>query len=110
MGAAERLDPKNEPVVLEGTFNEAITARDIAEHLSEQNPDALLATGFEGALIGIGNRACMNPVAIYDQNKCIKILAGQDMTYEEAVEFFEFNVLGSYVGEYTPIFMEVPQC
>ena len=26
------------------------------------------------------------------------------MTEEEAVEFFEFNIIGAYVGESTPIF------
>ena len=27
------------------------------------------------------------------------------MTYKEAVEYFEFNILGSYMGEKTPIFL-----
>jgi hypothetical protein len=26
------------------------------------------------------------------------------MTYDEAVEFFEFNILGSWVGDQTPAF------
>ena len=29
----------------------------------------------------------------------------EDMSYEEAVEFFEFNVTGAYVGEHTPAFL-----
>ena len=28
------------------------------------------------------------------------------MDYEEAVEFFDFNVTGAYVGENTPVFLE----
>jgi len=28
------------------------------------------------------------------------------MEHEEALEFFDFNVDGSYVGEQTPIFVE----
>jgi hypothetical protein len=28
------------------------------------------------------------------------------MTYEEALEFFEFNISGGYVGERTPIFVQ----
>lgn len=28
------------------------------------------------------------------------------MTYDEAVEYFEFNVSGSYVGEKTPIWCD----
>ena len=27
------------------------------------------------------------------------------MTYEEAVEYFEFNVIGAWVGEQTPMFL-----
>ena len=27
------------------------------------------------------------------------------MTYEEAIEFFEFNIKGSWMGEYTPVYI-----
>jgi len=29
-----------------------------------------------------------------------------DLTYDEAVEFLDFNVFGSYVGELTPIWCD----
>ena len=35
----------------------------------------------------------------------IKIIHDQEMTHEEAIEWMEYNVVGSYVGEYTPIFL-----
>ena len=66
---------------------------------------ALLADGFSEALIGMGNRFTFD-VAVYDYNKCIEILA-RDMSQEEAVEYFEFNVSGAYVGEHTPVFVTV---
>ena len=28
------------------------------------------------------------------------------MSYEEAVEYFDFNIAGSYMGEYTPLYLE----
>ena len=31
------------------------------------------------------------------------------MTHDEATEFFEFNVVGSWVGEETPIFLRQGQ-
>jgi hypothetical protein len=35
----------------------------------------------------------------------LEILVYSDgMTYDEAVEFFEFNVLGAWVGDETPAF------
>jgi hypothetical protein len=43
---------------------------------------------------------------IYDEDKCIQILMERDgMTDEEAIEFFEFNVVGAYVGDHTPIYV-----
>ena len=48
----------------------------------------------------------MNGIAIYDTDKCLDILMKRDdMSYEDAYEFFEYNVLGSWVGDKTPIFM-----
>jgi hypothetical protein len=45
---------------------------------------------------------------IYDEDKCIQILMERDgMTDEEAIEFFEFNVVGAYVGEYTPVYVRL---
>jgi hypothetical protein len=45
---------------------------------------------------------------IYDEDKCIQILMERDgMTDEEAIEFFEFNVVGAYVGDHTPIYVRL---
>lgn len=44
-------------------------------------------------------------VLLYDGNKVIKKLMVSDgMSFSEAWEYFEFNILGSYVGECTPAF------
>ena len=79
----------------------------IAEWLEAQaGEEALLADGFEGAFIGMCERFGMQPVAAYDRDKCIDILIQRDrMTYEEAVEFFDFNVIGAWVGDLTPVFV-----
>jgi len=45
--------------------------------------------------------------ACYDTNKIIKILMA-DMPYEDAVEHFDFNIAGAYVGANTPVFIELP--
>ena len=64
----------------------------------------LFADGFDKAIIGVAHIQNKRIVA-YDTKKCIKVLM-KDMTHNEAVEYFDFNVLGSYVGEYTPAFIE----
>jgi hypothetical protein len=64
----------------------------------------LFADGFDEAIIGVAERIGMEPVVAYDTNKIIEILA-REMTEDEAVEFFEFNILGAYMGKRTPIFI-----
>lgn len=74
------------------------------ERLAEMFPEIILWDGLDGALIGVAERCGMDPVAAYDYGECIRILRDQsDMSQEDAVEYFEFNVLGAYVGEKTPI-------
>ena len=75
------------------------------EELMEVYDGCLMADGFEEALIGFGTRF-NNPVTIYDLRKCLDILVRRDgMSQEEAEEYMDFNVLGAYVGEETPIFI-----
>lgn len=67
--------------------------------------EALFADGFEDALIGLGTQFSRE-VAIYDYDQCCEILVARDgMTWEEAVEWMEFNVCGAWLGDNTPIFL-----
>jgi len=67
----------------------------------------LIADGFDNAVLGIAKRACHPEVVAYDYAKCVQILVERDdMTEEEAYEFMEFNVVGAFVGERTPVFVE----
>ena len=76
------------------------------KEIAEQYPELLVADGFDEAILGVSQQFNSLSVA-YDRNKCIEILMTRDnMTQLEAVEYFEFNVVGSYVGEHTPSFIE----
>jgi hypothetical protein len=78
------------------------------ELLKEENPDYLMADGFDDAIVGTAERFGMHRVVLYDTTKCIDILMKRDkMTEEEAIDFFYYNVLGSWMGEYTPCFSEI---
>jgi hypothetical protein len=82
-----------------------MSPNEIKENISEQNEEALFADGFEDALIGPAQQFT-KVVAAYDYEKCIKILMDRDdMSRDDAEEFFSFNVTGAYVGEHTPIFV-----
>lgn len=66
----------------------------------------LLADGFEQACLGATEVQPGRPaLAVYDAEKCIDLLRQQGMTYPEAYEYFSFNVVESWVGEGTPVFL-----
>ena len=62
--------------------------------------EIVLADGFDKAIIGVSNNDMR---VIYSKSLCIDILMSQGMDEEEALEYFEYNVSGAYVGEKTPI-------
>ena len=74
------------------------------DEIAEGNEDMLFAAGFDDALIGHVERAGSPTIACYDRDRCIEILAN-DMSYEDAIDYFYFNILGAYVGENTPCFL-----
>ena len=70
--------------------------------ISDINPDAVFADGFDAAIIGYD----ANCTVVYDYDKCMKILMERDsMTEHEAHEYMEFNVVSAHVGDFTPIFI-----
>ena len=63
--------------------------------------------GFDDAILGVGSRCGMNDVLVYSKKKMAYILRDRDdMGVEEAIEYLDFNVLGAYIGERTPIVVE----
>ena len=61
---------------------------------------------FDAAIVGVADRIGMETVVVYDTSKVIDILCERDgMDREQATEFYEFNIIGAYVGERTPMFI-----
>ena len=74
----------------------------VDERLSSMELSALTADGFDEAIIGIADER-----VVYSITKCIEILMkDNDMEYMEAIEYFDFNVEGSYAGATTPIWVD----
>ena len=74
--------------------------------IAAQSPDALLADGFDDAIVGVAERCAQPALVVYDIERCISILMTRDgMTEDAARECFDFNTLGAWVGEMTPLFL-----
>jgi len=73
------------------------------ERILDLYPDEefLIADGFDDAIIGVDADRMR---IVYDAYKCMEILS-REMSQDDAAEYFEYNVLQSYVGEKTPIFV-----
>ena len=84
-------------------------AERIRQVLEEENPEAMMADGLDKGLIGV-YRPRWNegdlPVAVYSTCRIITELVEQGMDEEEAVEYFDYNIVGAYIGEFTPIFID----
>jgi hypothetical protein len=66
--------------------------------------ELLYADGFDDCILGTTDGA--PTVVVYDAMKMIEQLVNRDgMTSEEALEYFEYNIAGAYVGERTPVFV-----
>jgi len=68
-----------------------------------QDEEILKADGFDNAVIGIDTGTMR---LIYSVTRCVEILIVGGMDMNDAIEYFDFNVRGSYVGEKTPIWCD----
>jgi len=78
------------------------TRLELLESITEFNPEAKLADGFDDSILGYDTKGRV----IYSINSILDTLVNRDgMDYDEAQEYFGFNIECAYVGEYTPIYM-----
>lgn len=65
----------------------------------------LTCDGYEDSFLGIVERVGQQPLALYDKGKMLGTMMTRDkMTYEQALEFFDYNVKEAWAGEGTPAF------
>jgi hypothetical protein len=76
---------------------------DKLKDILEAYPDAsfMIADGFNEAVIGV----CGEKL-VYSIEKIIQILC-RDMSEEDAWDYYSYNIEGSYVGEQTPLYVEL---
>jgi hypothetical protein len=60
---------------------------------------------FDAAIVGVVREFGRPARIAYSAPHVIALFCAGGMSYEEAVEYFEFNVAGAYMGETTPAFV-----
>lgn len=87
---------------------EIMLPADVEETLAEN--EALLLeprAEYDACIVGIGHRFSSGPLAVYSIPMVLRVLEGWGMDGEEAQEFFEFNIIGGWVGDGTPMFIHL---
>lgn len=75
--------------------------------LEDVEDNALVPDGFETAVIGVVELKSVGYVMVLSTRKCLDILIERSgMDEEEALDYFHYNVKGSYLGDKTPLFLE----
>ena len=101
-------------------------------HCEENDDEVIYYDGLKEAFIGVGYQQYKGPYAVYDREKAIEVIARDfykekkkeyefekmdaeeklkvvqeigDEAYEEAMEYFEYNTEGAWLGDRTPIFV-----
>jgi hypothetical protein len=73
------------------------------QEIIENYPDLefLKADGLDYAVIGFDETS---ERLIYSVSKIIEILIADDMSVEDALDHYYYNIVGAYFGEKTPIY------
>ena len=68
---------------------------------------AIKLDGFDDAIVGIVEQfGGAGPQILYSKNKIIYTLQERDgMTWSEAEEFYDYNILGLYASDQNPVFL-----
>ena len=77
------------------------------DDVADSNPEAIFADGFDEALVGVCHQFGRPAVAAYDLDVCLRLLRNEGMSAEEAAEYFDYNVVGAWHGEETPVFVRL---
>ena len=76
------------------------------DDINEQAEGAILLDGLNDAIIGVVEEFGNGPRILYSKNKVLQILEDRDgMSPLEAVEFYDYNIIGLHAGEQNPVFL-----
>tara|TARA_Y100001951_G_C11228131_1_gene232956 strand:+ start:161 stop:520 length:360 start_codon:yes stop_codon:yes gene_type:complete len=70
------------------------------------DPETMKMDGYDDCIVGIVEGFGSTRLLCYDREKVLERLMADGMGYDEAQEYYEFNMLGAFVGEGTPCFID----
>lgn len=76
------------------------------ESIYDKYPDEqfLILDDFDKAILGVDDSKM---VIVYSTKKILSIMMEDgEMTYEDAMEHFSYNIKGAYLGEKTPTYID----
>ena len=77
------------------------------EEMKEFAEGAIILDGLDEAIMGIAEEFGNGYRIVYSKSNIFSILMNRDgMTEEEAIEFYEYNILGLYASPQNAIFFE----
>jgi hypothetical protein len=102
-GDPERLND-GQPARTRQQDSERLNIREELAEIWDQDLLFMSEPEYDQAIIGVMERAGGSPVIAYDTQKILEILE-RSMPIEDAQEFFEYNILGAYMGDRTPVYI-----
>jgi len=75
-------------------------------NIDEIADGAIILDGLDDAIVGVTEEFGNGRRILYSADKILNILMERDgMTWHEAVEFYDYNILGLHAGEQNPVFL-----
>lgn len=74
--------------------------------LDEYAEGAIILDNFDDCIVGISEQFGEGNRIVYSKDMIIKKLC-EEMSEEEALEYYDYNILGGYFGEQNPIFLTI---
>ena len=75
-------------------------------NIDEIAEGAIILDGLDDAIVGVTEEFGNGRRILYSADKIIGVLMERDgMTWHEAVEFYDYNILGLHAGEQNPVFL-----
>ena len=85
-----------------------MTLSELLVYLEENGEEALLMeprSEYDECIVGIGYRFHDGPLAVYSIDRILAVLQDDETDEEEAIEWFDFNIIGGWNGPGTPIYI-----